>query len=291
MHTVAGVLEQRWINRHRGGITGVTSGLEDLDALTSGWQAGDLVVVAGRPSMGKTAAALAFADGAARVGVYCLVFSLEMQKESLVERLVAMDANVDSMQLRTGHMTQSTWISVGRSFGRVAEYPIWVYDQAALRVGEIRSRARRWRMNEAQKAAHVLIIVDYIGLAHSDREYSVREREVAEVSAGLKALAKELKCPVIALSQLNRDCEKRVDKRPMLSDLRESGAIEQDADVIAMLYRDEVYHDRPPPGQCEECGKGVAEIIVAKQRNGATGTIHVGWHAPSTKFVNLSRRE
>jgi replicative DNA helicase len=291
MHTVASVLEQRWQRRHERAITGLPSGLEDLDALTLGWQPSDLVVMAGRPSMGKTAAALACADGAAKAGAAVLVFSLEMSKEALAERLVAMNANVDSMQLRSGHMTQATWIALGRTFGRLAEYPVWLDDQAALTVGEIRSRARRWRMNDAARFERAMVVVDYIGLAHADRQLQNREREVAEVSAGLKALAKELKAPVIALSQLNRSCESRTDKRPMLSDLRESGAIEQDADVIAMLYRDEVYHGERSMGQCDECAPGIAEIIVAKQRNGMTGTVHVSWHAPSTKFANLSRRD
>lgn len=290
MHTVANVIEQRWTNRHERAITGIPSGLEDIDALTSGWQPSDLVIIAGRPSMGKTAAALACADAAAKSGAAVLVFSLEMSKEALVERMVAMDANIDSMQLRTGHMSTSTWIAIGRTFSRVAEYPVWIEDKAALRIGEIRSTARRWRMSEAARFERVVVVVDYIGLAHSDRDHHVREREVAEVSAGLKALAKELKSPVIALSQLNRSCESRTDKRPMLSDLRESGAIEQDADVIAFLYRDEVYNGDRETGQCDECKPNVAEIIVAKQRNGMTGTVHVSWNAPSTKFANLSRR-
>jgi replicative DNA helicase len=291
MHTVATLIEQRWLKRNERAITGIPSGLEDLDALTSGWQPSDLVILAGRPSMGKTAAALACADGAAKTGTAVLVFSLEMSKESLVERLVAMNGNIDSMQLRSGHMPTQTFMALSRTFGRLAEYPLWIDDQAALRVGEIRSRARRWRMNEAAKFDRVLVIVDYIGLAHSDRDRDHREREVAEVSAGLKALAKELKAPVIALSQLNRKCEERTDKRPMLSDLRESGAVEQDADVIAFLYRDEVYNGDRHSAQCDECQPGVAEIIVAKQRNGMTGTIHAAWNAPSTKFSNLSRRK
>lgn len=288
MHTVANTIEQRWTKRHDRAITGIPSGLEDLDALTSGWQPSDLVIIAGRPSMGKTAAALACVDAAAKSKTAVLVFSLEMSKEALVERLVAMNANVDSMQLRSGHITQATWLALGRTFSLIAEYPVAIDDTPALRVGEIRSRARRWRMNQAAKYERVMVVVDYIGLAHADRDRDHREREVAEVSAGLKALAKELKCPVIALSQLNRSCESRTDKRPMMSDLRESGAIEQDADVIAFLYRDEVYHHEPIKGQCDECGKGVAEVVVAKQRNGMTGTVHVSWNAPSTKFANLS---
>jgi len=290
MHTVASTIEQRWTKRHERAITGLPSGLEDLDALTLGWQPSDLVVIAGRPSMGKTAAALACADGAARAGAAVLVFSLEMQKESLVERMVAMNANVDSTQLRSGHMSPATFIQLSKSFSRLAEYPIWIDDQSALSIGEIRSRARRWRMNEAARFERALIVVDYIGLARADGFHSNREREVAEVSAGLKGLAKDLKCPVIALSQLNRKCEERQDKRPMLSDLRESGSVEQDADVIAMLYRDEVYNGDRDTKQCDECRPGVAEFIVAKQRNGMTGTVHVAWHAPSTKFANLSRR-
>jgi replicative DNA helicase len=291
MHNVAGIIEQRWKRRHERAVTGIPSGLEDLDALTSGWQPTDLVVIAGRPSMGKTAASLACLDGACSDGVACLMFSLEMSKEAICERLAAMNASVNLMSLRSGQLVTQDWVRLTKAFACVAEYPLWVEDRAGLKVGDIRSAARRWRVNEADRFERVMVVVDYIGLAHSDRDRDHREREVAEVSAGLKALAKELKCPVIALSQLNRSCESRVDKRPMLSDLRESGAIEQDADVIAMLYRDEVYHGDRKTGQCDECSPGVAEIIVAKQRNGMTGTVHVAWNAPSTRFANLSRRD
>jgi replicative DNA helicase len=183
-------------------------------------------------------------------------------------------------------MEPKTWVGVTRSFAELSDRPFWIDEQAGITVTDIRSRARRWRMNAAKTAPRVLVVVDYIGLIQPEHSsgQKTREREVAEVSAGLKALAKEINCPVVALSQLNRSCETRADKRPMLSDLRESGAIEQDADVITFLYRDEVYNEKTED-------KGIAEIIVAKQRNGPTATLKLAWRAQSSKFVNLSTRE
>lgn len=287
---VVKTLEHRYEKRNERAITGIASGLGSLDGITQGWQPSDLVIVAGRPSMGKTSLAMCSAVEAARLGVHVLFFSLEMCAEALVERVVAMEGNIDGAQLRSGQIEPKTWVRLSGSFGRIADMPIWIEEQSGLRVGEIRSQTRRWRMNAAEKAARVLVIVDYIGLVKPDVENSNREREVAQVSATFKEIAKELKAPVMVLSQLNRSLESRADKRPMLSDLRESGAIEQDADVIAFLYRDEYYHETPPAGQCKKCGPGIAEVIVAKQRNGATGCAHVGWMAQSTKFVNLADR-
>lgn len=292
MGRVVRAIEARYERRNEHAITGIASGLTALDRTTAGWQASDLVVVAGRPSMGKTALAMQSAIEAARAGMPALVFSLEMSADALVERMIATEGNLDSSQLRTGQIETRTWVQLSNSWGRVASMPLWIDDQSALTVGEIRSRARRWRMNDAEKYERVLVVVDYIGLVRPDTPNPRnREREVAEIVGGLKALAKDLKSPVIALSQLNRSCESRADKRPMMSDLRESGSIEQDADVIAFLYRDDYYHETPIPGQCDKCGPNISEIIIAKHRNGAVGTAHVGWVGKSTKFVNLSNRE
>lgn len=291
LRRVVKTLETRYENRDKHAVTGIASGLVALDTLTSGWQKSDLVIVAGRPSMGKTSLAMCSAVEAARSGVPVLFFSLEMSAEALVERTIAMEGNVDSAQLRSGQIKKETWMRLSPTCCRIAEMPIWIEEQSGLCVGEIRSRARRWRLNDAARAERVLIVVDYIGLVRPDNDNPRnREREVAEVSAGLKALAKDLASPVMVLSQLNRTCESRMNKRPMLSDLRESGSLEQDADVIAFLYRDEWYHNEPPRGQCDKCGPGIAEIVIAKQRNGATGCAHVAWQAETTKFVNLSRR-
>lgn len=291
MGGVVRAIEQRYEKRNDHAITGTATGLVSLDCYTSGWQPSDLVIIAARPSMGKSSLAMQSALEAARAGVPALVFSLEMSAEALVERSIASEGNIDSAQLRSGQIETATWVRLSNSWGRVAGMPLWLDDQSSLTIGEIRSRARRWRMNDAEKHERVLVIVDYIGLVRPDNPNPrMREREVAEVSAGLKAMAKDLRCPVIALSQLNRSCESRADKRPMMSDLRESGSLEQDADVIAFLYRDEWYHEKPIPGQCVKCGPGIAEIIIAKHRNGATGCAHVGWVGKSTKFVNLSNR-
>jgi replicative DNA helicase len=291
LHEVVKDIEARFTRRNEHAVTGVSSGLSDLDVFTLGWQPGEMAVIAGRPSMGKTSLAMCSAVEAAKAGHPVLFFSLEMSRKALVERVISMDGMVDSSALRTGHIDTATWVRLSKTFGRIAELPLWIDDEAGLKVGDIRSRARRWKVNQAG-AGMPLLVVDYIGLVHPNRHNNNREREVAEVSAELKAMAKDLSCPVLVLSQLNRDLEKRADKRPMQSDLRESGSIEQDADVIAFLYRDEVYHQTPMKqcDRCDEDNKGLAEVIIAKQRNGPTGVAHVGWRAECTKFVNLSRR-
>jgi replicative DNA helicase len=263
----------------------VPTKFSELDALTAGLQPGDLIIATGRPSMGKTAFALNIMDNAASAGAPGLFFSLEMSKEALVERLVAAEGNVDSMQMRSGRMSQSTWIGIGKAFTALSDRPIWIDDQAGYTVTEIRSQARRWRLHHA-KDGPALIVVDYVQIVAADSRGETRDREVAEISAGLKAMAKDLRCPVLALSQLNRSCEARADKRPMMSDLRDSGSIEQDADVIAFLYRDEVYSK----DQCRPEDRGVAEVIVAKQRNGPTATLKLKWTAESSRFANLSHR-
>ncbi len=277
------VVEERWNRRAEGGITGVPTGFGGFDSMTLGLQPGDLVIVAARPSMGKTAFALNIAANASAVAVPTLVFSLEMSTASLGERTVAAEGGIDSQLLRSGRFSQNVFIQLERAFSRLAERPLYI-DESAYSFLDIRSRARRWRMNEAKDSDKALVVVDYLQLVEgrSSKEDS-RQREISEISRGLKLLAKELRCPVVALSQLNRSLESRADKRPMMSDLRESGAIEQDADVIAFLYRDEVYDENSKD-------RGTAEVIIGKQRNGPTGTVRLAWKDHCSRFDNLSER-
>jgi replicative DNA helicase len=260
-------------------ITGVATGFTDLDKITSGLQPSDLVIVAGRPSMGKTALCLniaqhvALSDGGTPVGV----FSLEMSKEQLVMRLLSSEAEVEFSKLRSGMVKDTEWHQLGAAAGRLYTAPMYIDDTPALSILELRARARRLKKEHGLG----LLIVDYLQLMRGrmsgpDR----REQEISEISRFLKALAKELNIPVVAISQLNRMVEQREDKRPRLADLRESGAIEQDADVILFIYRDEVYNRNSER-------KGVAEIIVGKQRNGPTGEIETAFVAAYTTFKNL----
>ena len=280
------VLEQRYDKKTT--VTGVPSGFFKLDALTAGFQPSDLIVIAARPSMGKTALAMNAAQNAAiEFKVPVLVFSLEMSKEALVERLLCAEARVDSARLRSGYLEQRDWINLTKAASRISDAPIWIDDSGAPTLLEIRAKARRWRSDARAFPSGEglgLIVIDYLQLVEARKsKEDNRQREVAEISRGLKALAKELRVPIVALSQLNRGVESRADKRPLLSDLRESGAIEQDADVIAFIYRDEVYNKESP-------GKGTAEIIVGKQRNGATGTVQLAFLNQYTRFENLSER-
>jgi replicative DNA helicase len=260
-------------------VTGVPSGYHDLDQLTAGLQPSDLIIVAGRPGMGKTSFVLNIAQYAAiEGGVPVAFFSLEMSKEQLVMRLLCSEARVDSHRLRRGMLRDSDWPKLTRAAGAPAEAPIYIDDTAAISTLEVRAKARRLK-SEANVG---LIIVDYLQLMRAKGSYDVREQEISEISRSLKALAKELHVPVIALSQLNRGVESRSDKRPMISDLRESGAIEQDADVIMFIYRDEIYNKESPD-------KGIAEIIVGKQRNGPTDTVKLAFLSEFTAFENLAR--
>ena len=268
-------------------VTGVPSGFHKLDAMTAGFQPAELVIIAGRPSMGKTALAMNIAENAALEHRFpVLVFSLEMSKEALVERLLCSDAKVESTRLRSGFLEQRDWVNITKSAARIAEAPLWIDDSGAPTLLEIRAKCRRWRTDPSifkNEGQYGLVVIDYLQLVQgrpSERELN-REREISEISRGLKALAKELRCPVVALSQLNRSVESRNDKRPQLSDLRESGAIEQDADVIAFVYRDEVYDK-----QSED--KGTAEIIIGKQRNGPTGLARLAFLNQFTRFENLA---
>jgi len=272
-------------------ITGVPTGYHDLDKMTAGLQPSDLVIVAGRPSMGKTAFALnliEYATAHADNPVPAVIFSLEMSKEQLVQRMLCSLAKVDAGRLRTGHLGESDWPKLTMAAGQLNETELYIDDTPAISVLELRSKARRL------KAEHGLglIIVDYLQLMRGSNPES-RQQEISEISRSLKALAKELELPVVALSQLNRSLESRTDKRPMMADLRESGAIEQDADVIMFVYREAVYCEdcRSREKTCEKGHDKDAEIIIGKQRNGPIGTVHLTFRGEFTRFENQARRE
>ena len=272
-------------------ITGVPTGFTDLDMMTAGLQGGDLLIVAARPSMGKTAFALNLVEHAgvhAENPVPTIIFSLEMGKEQLVQRLLCSVAKVDASRLRTGHLGESDWPKLTHGAGLLSDAPIYIDDTPGISVLELRAKCRRLK---AEKGLG-LVMVDYLQLMSGHNAES-RQQEISEISRSLKGLAKELSVPVVALSQLNRSLENRSDKRPIMADLRESGAIEQDADVIMFIYREAVY--------CEECksrektcDKGHeknAEVIVGKQRNGPIGTVNLTFRGEFTRFENQSRRE
>lgn len=261
-------------------ITGIPSGFNDLDEITSGFQPGDLIIVGGRPGMGKTAFALNIAQ---HVGIAMkepiAVFSLEMSKEQLAMRMLCSEGMVDASLVRKGFISRQDWPKLTSAAGRLSGASIFIDDSSAITVLEVRAKARRLKMEHRGLS---LVVVDYLQLMRSRGSFERREQEISEISRSLKALAKELKVPVIALSQLNRAVEQRGDRKPTLADLRESGAIEQDADVIIFLYRDEVYNKNNPQN------KGKAEIIVAKQRNGPTGTVNLTFLSDKTRFVDFS---
>ncbi len=275
-------------------VTGTPTGYVDLDHMTAGFQPGDLIIVAARPSMGKTTLALNIAEYASadphnKKKVPSVIFSLEMGKEQLVMRFLASLAKVDFGRMRTGHFLDSDWPRLTRAAGILHDAKIFIDDTPAITVLELRSKARRL------KSEHDigLIIIDYLQLMRGGANPESRQQEISEISRSLKALAKELGVPVIALSQLNRELEKRADKRPMMSDLRESGAIEQDADVIMFVYREAVYCEqcRKRDGSCTQNHDRNAEIIIGKQRNGAIGTVNLAFFGEHTRFENLSSRE
>jgi replicative DNA helicase len=268
-------------------VTGVPTGFEEIDKLTSGFQPSDLIIVAGRPSMGKTAFCLNIAQYVAiEKHTPVAIFSLEMSKEQVVLRMLCSEARVDAHKVRSGYLGESDWPKLTRAAGTLSEAPIYIDDSAAIAVLEMRAKARRL-MAECNLG---LIIVDYLqlmrgrGISSRGRAGSdTREQEISDISRSLKALAKELNIPVVALSQLNRRVEERQNKRPQLSDLRESGAIEQDADLIAFIYRDEIYNrDENNPN------KGVAEIIIGKQRNGPVGDVKLAFLEKFATFDNLA---
>ena len=262
-------------------ITGVASGFKDLDRMTAGFQNSDLIIVAGRPSMGKTALSLDIARHASlEAEIPVIVFSLEMSKEQLALRMLCSEAMVAGQKLRTGFLVESDWPKLTLAAGNLSDAPIFVDDTAAISVLELRAKARRL------KAEHHLglIIIDYLQLMKGRGRVERREQEISEISRSLKALAKELAIPVIAISQLSRRTEERPRQRPQLADLRESGAIEQDADVILFVYREEVYREDPT-------NEGVADIIVGKQRNGPTGTVSLSFLKEFTTFKDRYRGE
>jgi replicative DNA helicase len=261
-------------------ITGVPTGLHDLDEQLSGLQPSSLVIVGARPSMGKSALALGIAAHVSiRVDRPVLYFSLEMGHLELTQRLLASEAKVRSERLRNGKLVDDDWSKIHRTVGRLAEAKLWIDDNPNLTVMEIRAKARRLKARVGDVA---LIVVDYLQLMEGRAGAENRQVEVAEISRGLKILARELETPVVALSQLSRNLESRSDKRPMLSDLRESGSLEQDADVVLFIYRDEVYHP-------DSADQGLAELHIAKHRNGPTGLVQAAYLSHLTKFEDLAR--
>ena len=259
-----------------GGITGVATGFDKFDEMTTGLQEGDLVIVAGRPSMGKTTFAMNIAENAA-IGekLPVAVFSMEMPGDALAMRMISSLGRVDQHHIRTGNLTDDDWARITSAIHILSEAKIFIDDTPAMSPTEVRARARRLKRQHGLG----LIVIDYLQLMQVKGSSENRATEISEISRGLKAMAKELKVPVIALSQLNRSLEQRPDKRPVMSDLRESGAIEQDADLIVFIYRDEVYHEDSPQ-------KGVAEIIIGKQRNGPIGKSLLTFLGKYTKFEN-----
>jgi replicative DNA helicase len=273
------------LSRERSEVTGLATGFDDLDRLTAGLQPQNLVIIAARPSMGKSGLALGIAEYVAidtRKPV--LLFSLEMSKTEIVNRMLSSQARIDSGRLRTGRLDDAHWRALGEALGRMNDAPLYIDDTPSITMLEIRAKARRLNQRMKGRGGLSLIVVDYLQLMSSgSRRSDNRVQEVAEFSRGLKMLAKELDVPVVALSQLSRQPESRTDKRPMLSDLRESGSIEQDADIVGFIYRDEVYDAESPH-------KGTAELIIAKHRNGAVGKVQLAFLAHYAKFANLSRR-
>ena len=270
-------------------LTGLTTGYADLDKLTSGWQRQDLIIVAARPSMGKTSFALMLAENAAVhvPGAVVGIFSLEMSKEALVMRMLCSQANIDAQRFRNGFLSRPEWAQIAKSLCTLADAKIFLDDTAGISVLEMRAKARRLA---AEQKRLDLIVVDYLQLmSGSAKRVESRQQEVSQISRELKALAKELNVPLIALSQLSRAPEARADHRPQLADLRESGALEQDADLVAFIYRPEQYKTPEERDSMPDDEKNIAEIIVAKQRNGPTDTIRLRFTPSSMRFDNLYR--
>ena len=267
-------------SHNSGGVTGIATGFIDLDYRTAGMQPSDLVLIAARPSMGKTAFVLNIAQYVAFHSGECVaIFSLEMSKEQLVNRLFAMESKVDSQHLRTGNLSDMEWEKLIESAGMIGQSKLIIDDTPGISIADMRSKCRKFKLEMDLK----MIIIDYLQLmSGSGRGTDSRQQEISDISRSLKALARELQVPVLALSQLSRAVEQRPDHRPMLSDLRESGAIEQDADVVMFIYRDDYYNPDTEK-------KGIAEINIAKQRNGPIGTIDLVWLPEFTKFANLQK--
>ena len=266
-------------SRMKGSVTGMPTGFIDLDYKTSGFQPSDLILIAARPSMGKTAFVLNIAEYMAfRSNETVAIFSLEMSKEQLVNRLFALESRVDSQILRTGNLSDNDWSSLIEAAGVIGRSNLIIDDTPGISVSELRSKCRKYKLEHNLG----IIMIDYLQLMQGSRKSESRQQEISDISRSLKEIARELQVPVVALSQLSRGVEQRPDHRPMLSDLRESGAIEQDADVVMFLYRDDYYnHDTEK--------KDVAEVIIAKQRNGPIGTVELAWLPRYTKFANMKK--
>lgn len=265
--------------KNKGAVTGIATGFIDLDYRTAGMQPSDLVLVAARPSMGKTAFVLNIAQHVAfKVNKTVAIFSLEMSKEQLVNRLFSLESKVDSQHIRTGNLSDAEWEKLIESAGVIGRSNLIIDDTPGISIAELRSKCRKYKLEHNLS----MIIIDYLQLMSGSGKNDSRQQEISDISRSLKSLARELSVPVIALSQLSRAVEQRPDHRPMLSDLRESGAIEQDADVVMFIYRDDYYNK-------DTDMKGIAEIIIAKQRNGPIGTVNLVWLPDYTKFANMQK--
>jgi len=270
-------IEERAANQ--GTLTGLTTGFIDLDNKLSGLQKSDLILLAARPSMGKTAISVNIVTNAAlKANAKVAVFSLEMSKEQLVQRMISATAHVDLQKIISGRLSEEEWIQVINAMGPLSQAEIFIDDTAGISLMEMKAKCRRLKIEKGLD----LVMIDYLQLMQLDGRQESRQQEISAISRGLKALAKEMECPVIALSQLSRAPELRTDHRPILSDLRESGAIEQDADVVLFLYRDEYYHE-------DSEKKNIGEVIIAKHRNGPTGSLELVFKKEFTKFVNMAR--
>ena len=267
--------------RNKGSVTGIPTGFTDLDYRTAGMQPSDLILVAARPSMGKTAFELNLAQYMAfKKNLTVALFSLEMSKEQLVNRMFSLESNVDAQKLRTGQLNDQEWERLIESAGTIGKSKLIIDDTPGISIAELRSKCRKYKLEHDLS----IIMIDYLQLMTGSGRSESRQQEISDISRSLKALARELNVPVVALSQLSRAVEQRPDHRPMLSDLRESGAIEQDADVVMFLYRDDYYnHDSDK--------KGISEVIIAKQRNGPIGTVELAWLPEYTKFANLEHKK
>ena len=266
-------------SRNRGSVTGIATGFIDLDYRTAGMQPSDLVLIAARPSMGKTAFVLNIAQHVAfKLHKAVAIFSLEMSKEQLVNRMLSLESKVSGQNIRTGQLSDTEWEKLAETAGIIGQSNLMIDDTPGITIAELRSKCRKFKLEKGLD----IIIIDYLQLMSGGGRSESRQQEISEISRSLKAIARELNVPVLALSQLSRAVEQRPDHRPMLSDLRESGAIEQDADVVMFIYRDDYYNK-------ETEKPGVAEIIIAKQRNGPIGTVELAWLADYTKFANLQR--
>ena len=266
-------------SKNKGSVTGIPTGFTDLDYRTAGMQPSDLVLIAARPSMGKTAFVLNIAQHVAfKRNLPVVIFSLEMSKEQLVNRMFSLESNVDAQKLRTGQLNDQEWERLIESAGVIGKSKLMIDDTPGIGISELRSKCRKLKLEHGLS----MVIIDYLQLMSGGGRTESRQQEISDISRSLKAIARELNVPVLALSQLSRAVEQRPDHRPMLSDLRESGAIEQDADVVMFIYRDDYYnHDTDK--------RGVSEIIIAKQRNGPIGTVELAWLPEYTKFANLER--